>query len=132
MHSWAAIWADRCGRAEVAGAVLSAAALSPFEVTHNGITGYQPEYASDPSGDYPGATPTIWSEGTFFTGAPYERRKGGRGRGDHRGHRPGEHSGRLFRVLQRYVRLELTPSQCVIGPRPGRSSGQPRHRHLGQ
>ena len=49
------------------GQVLEDTALKPFLLTRSGVTGYQPEYAADPSGDYPGATPTIWSEGTFFT-----------------------------------------------------------------
>jgi hypothetical protein len=67
MHSWAALWANCCGRPDVADAVLDEAALKPFKVVQGAVAGFAPQYAADPSGDYRGATPTIWSEGTFFT-----------------------------------------------------------------
>jgi hypothetical protein len=118
MHSWAAIWAGGCGRPDVAGAVLSATALKPFEVTHNGITGYQPEYASDPSGDYPGATPTVWSEGTFFTA--YAIRQLGQAAAAAAiiaGIDPAQQPDGSFAYCSVHDPVyELTPSQCVIGP----------------
>jgi hypothetical protein len=118
MHSWAAIWADRCGRPDVAHAVLDDAALAPFEVTQDGIAGYQPEYASDPSGDYPGATPTIWSEGTFFTAYAF-RRLGQAATADAiiAGIDPAQQPDGSFAYCSVHdPAYELTPSQCVIGP----------------
>ena len=118
MHSWAAIWADRCGRPDVAGAVLNDGALGPFKVTQNGITGYQPEYASDPSGDYPGATPTIWSEGTFFTAYAFGR-LGQAAAADAiiAGIDPAQQPDGSFAYCSVHdPAYELTPSQCVIGP----------------
>jgi hypothetical protein len=118
MHSWAAIWADRCGRADVAGAVLNDVALAPFEVTEDGARGYQPEYASDPSGDYPGATPTIWSEGTFFTAYAF-RRLGQAPAADAiiAGIDPAQRPDGSFAYCSVHdPAYELTPSPCVIGP----------------
>lgn len=118
MHSWAAIWADRCGRPDVAGAVLNQAALGPFEVSQDGVTGYQPEYASDPSGDYPGATPTIWSEGTFFTAYAF-RRLGQDPTAEAiiAGIDPAQQPDGSFAYCSVHdPAYELTPSQCVIGP----------------
>jgi len=118
MHSWAAIWADRCGRPDVARTVLSDAALAPFEVSQDGIAGYQPEYASDPSGDYPGAKPTIWSEGTFFTAYAF-RRLGQDAAADAiiAGIDPAQQPDGSFAYCSVHdPAYELTPSQCVIGP----------------
>ncbi|HTW03892.1 MAG TPA: hypothetical protein VMF87_26580 [Streptosporangiaceae bacterium] len=118
MHSWAAIWADRCGWPDVARAVLNDAALAPFEVSQDGIAGYQPEYASDPSGDYPGATPTIWSEGTFFTAYAFGRL----GQAEVAdaiiaGIDPAQQPDGSFAYCSVHdPAYELTPSQCVIGP----------------
>jgi hypothetical protein len=117
MHSWAAIWAERCGRPDVAGAVLNDTALAPFKVAQDGIKGYQPEYASDPSGDYPGATPTIWSEGTFFT-AYALRRLGQAPAADAiiAGIDPAQQPDGSFAYCSVHdPAYELTPSQCVIG-----------------
>ena len=118
MHSWAAIWAERCGRPDVATAVLDQAALGPFEVTQDGVAGYQPEYASDPSGDYPGATPTIWSEGTFFTAYAF-RRLGQAAAAEAiiAGIDPAQQPDGSFAYCSVHdPAYELTPSQCVIGP----------------
>jgi hypothetical protein len=118
MHSWAAIWADCCGRPDVARAVLNDAALGPFEVTQDGIAGYQPEYASDPSGDYQGATPTIWSEGTFFTAYAF-RRLGQAAAAEAiiAAIDPAQQPDGSFAYCSVHdPAYELTPSQCVIGP----------------
>jgi len=70
-HSWGAIWALDAGRPDITGKILSSTALAPFLLTqqYNGhtVTGYQVQYAADPSGDYPGATATISAEGTYGT-----------------------------------------------------------------
>ena len=118
MHSWAAIWAYCAGQPGVASAVLSTAALQPFLVSQGGITGYQPEYASDPSGDYPGATPTVWSEGTFFTA--YACRligKTAKAESVIAAIDPAQQPDGSFAYcsVQDPV-YNLTPSQCVIGP----------------
>jgi hypothetical protein len=118
MHSWAAIWANCAGRPDVASAVLSHAALAPFVVTQVGVTGYQPEYASDPSGDYPGATPTIWSEGTFFTAYAFgQLGKTAQAKSIIAGIDPEQQPDGSFAYCSVYDPIYgLTPSQCVIGP----------------
>ncbi len=118
MHSWAAIWASCAGRPDVAAAVLNQAALEPFVVTQGGITGYQPEYAADPSGDYPGATPTIWSEGTFFTAYAF-RQLGDTAAAEAiiAGIDSGQQPDGSFAYCSVYDPVyDLSPSQCVIGP----------------
>ena len=118
VHSWGAIWATCCGRADIAATVLTPAALAPFAVTDSAVTGYQPEYADDPSGDYPGATPTVWSEGTFFTAYALKRiGSASRAAPVIAGIDPGQQPGGSFAYCSTYDPVYgLTPSQCVIGP----------------
>jgi hypothetical protein len=118
MHSWAAIWANCAGQPAVANAVLNHAALEPFVVTQGGVTGYQPEYASDPSGDYPGATPTIWSEGTFFTAyAFWQLGNAAQAESIIAGIDPEQQPDGSFAYCSVYDPIYgLSPSQGVIGP----------------
>lgn len=117
-HSWGAIWANCIGRQDIAGTVLEDTALKPFLLTQNGVTGYQPEYAADPSGDYPGATPTIWSEGTFFTAYAF-RLLGNTTKAASiiAGIDPEQQSRGSFAYCTVYDPIyDLSPSQSVIGP----------------
>jgi hypothetical protein len=121
-HSWGAIWAQDAGRPDIASKILNSTALAPFLLTQeyggHSVTGYQPEYASDPSGDYPGATPTIWAEGTYGTAVAYQ----------HLGNSaeaaviiaaidPLQNSDGSFPYVTVYDPVyDLTPSKAVIGP----------------
>jgi hypothetical protein len=118
MHSWAAIWANCVGRPDVCTAVLNRATLEPFVVTEGDITGYQPQYAADPSGDYPGATPTIWSEGTFFTAYAFGQLGNvAEAEAIIAGIDPEQRPNGSFAYCSVYDPVYgLTPSQCVIGP----------------
>ena len=60
VNSWGAIQLSGSGRHDEAIAAL--ARVSRFENEKNGIVGYAPFYSS---GGYPGATETVWYEGTF-------------------------------------------------------------------
>jgi hypothetical protein len=62
MHTWGAIWLNAVGRSDLANIVMSSAALAPFQLTSNGVTGYAAAYSA---GGYPGIVPSVWSEGTF-------------------------------------------------------------------
>jgi len=118
MHSWGAIWARCNGRPDVAAAVLSSAALEPFVVSDGAITGYQPQYASDPSGDYPGAAPTIWSEGTFFTAyALSQAGQAAAAKSVIAGIDPAQQPDGSFAYCSIHDPVyNLSPSRCVIGP----------------
>jgi hypothetical protein len=118
MHSWAAIWANCVGRPDVSTAVLNRVTLEPFVLTEGDITGYQPEYAADPSGDYPGATPTIWSEGTFFTAYAFQQLgNAAQAEAIIAGIDPEQEPDGSFAYCTVYDPVYgLTPSQCVIGP----------------
>lgn len=60
VNSWGAIQLSGAGYHDEAVAAL--ARVSRFENEKNGVTGYAPFYSS---GGYPGATETVWYEGTF-------------------------------------------------------------------
>lgn len=60
VNSWGAIQLLGAGHATKAASAM--ASLAPFEITDGGIDGYTPFYDSP---GYPGATPTLWYEGSF-------------------------------------------------------------------
>lgn len=60
VNSWGAI--QLLGAGHTAKVASAMAALTPFEIVDGGIAGYMPFYDSP---GYPGATPTLWYEGSF-------------------------------------------------------------------
>jgi hypothetical protein len=64
-HSWGAVWAHKIGRDDLARLLITDEALAPlyFE-SSQGAKGYGAYYGG-PEGGYPGAVPTVWSEGSF-------------------------------------------------------------------
>ena len=58
--SWGAIFLSAIGDYEKAGQALDRVEI--YKHTRSGVTGYAPY---DPAGQYPGATPTVWFEGTY-------------------------------------------------------------------
>lgn len=60
VNSWGAIQLYATGQFEAADTSISS--LDPFKFTSAGITGYAPFYDSP---GYPGATPTVWYEGSY-------------------------------------------------------------------
>jgi hypothetical protein len=62
-HTWAAIMAAQSGQPDRAKAIVAPDVMAPYYHELHGGAGYAPIRPADPA--YPGATPTIWAEGTL-------------------------------------------------------------------